>query len=162
MRFDKPGTLSTSQVYSVTPYFLFLGRILPGNAVLAARSLPKVRMPNRNGSVSDPRTGWADEPRSIRPIRSELWKATGRAPPLCSTQRYLNSGLQSSQHLRSVRETLSSMPDATLEDRRRSVDRPGFSPLSTVFVQKPSVRDVGAFDGIPGVHVRRLEERCER
>jgi S-disulfanyl-L-cysteine oxidoreductase SoxD len=55
MPFDKPGTLTASQVYAVTAYVLFLGQIVPENAVLDANSLPKIQMPNRGGFVSDPR-----------------------------------------------------------------------------------------------------------
>jgi mono/diheme cytochrome c family protein len=55
MPFNQPGTLTTNQVYAVTAYVLFLGHILPADAVLDAQSLPKVRMPNRDGFVRDPR-----------------------------------------------------------------------------------------------------------
>jgi len=55
MPFDNPGTLSNDQVYSVTAYVLYLGGVVPVNTVLDARSLPKVRMPNRDGFVPDPR-----------------------------------------------------------------------------------------------------------
>ena len=64
MPFDKPGTLTADQVYAVTAYVLFLGGIVPQDAVMDARSLPKVRMPNRGGFVPDPRpdTGKAKKP----------------------------------------------------------------------------------------------------
>jgi len=55
MPFDKPGTLTTNQVYDLTAYVLFLGGIIPENAVIDKDSLPKVQMPNRAGFVSDPR-----------------------------------------------------------------------------------------------------------
>jgi len=55
MPFDKPGTLTASQVYSVAAYVLFLGHIVPENTVLDARTLPRVQMPNRDGFVPDPR-----------------------------------------------------------------------------------------------------------
>jgi mono/diheme cytochrome c family protein len=54
MPFDNPGTLSNEQVYSVTGYVLYLGGIVPLDAVMDAKSLPKVRMPNRDGFVPDP------------------------------------------------------------------------------------------------------------
>ena len=47
--------LSRDQVYAVTAYVLFLNRIIGENDVMDARTLPKVRMPNRNGFVADPR-----------------------------------------------------------------------------------------------------------
>jgi cytochrome c len=55
MPFNNPGMLSRDQVYAVTAYVLFLNGIIGENDVMDARSLPKVRMPNRNGFVADPR-----------------------------------------------------------------------------------------------------------
>lgn len=55
MPFNNPGMLSRDQVYAVTAYILFLNGIVGENEVMDAHSLPKVRMPNRNGFVPDPR-----------------------------------------------------------------------------------------------------------
>lgn len=55
MPFNNPGMLSRDQVYAVTAYVLFLNGIIGENDVMDARTLPKVRMPNRNGFVADPR-----------------------------------------------------------------------------------------------------------
>jgi cytochrome c len=55
MPYDRPGTLTADQVYSLTAYVLNLGGVAPADAVMDARSLPKVQMPNRNGFVKDPR-----------------------------------------------------------------------------------------------------------
>ena len=55
MPFKNPGVLSRDQVYAVTAYVLFLNGIVAENAVMDAKSLPKVQMPNRNGFVADPR-----------------------------------------------------------------------------------------------------------
>ncbi|HWC97109.1 MAG TPA: cytochrome c [Candidatus Sulfopaludibacter sp.] len=55
MPFDRPGTLTTNQVYAVTAYVLSLAKIVPENAVLDAATLPRIRMPNRDGFVPDPR-----------------------------------------------------------------------------------------------------------
>jgi cytochrome c len=55
MPFDRPGTLTSDQVYSVSAYVLFLNGLLPGGATLDAQSLPKIRMPNHDGFVPDPR-----------------------------------------------------------------------------------------------------------
>lgn len=55
MPFDRPGTLTKEQVYSVAAYVLFLNGILPNDGTLDARTLPKIRMPNRDGFVADPR-----------------------------------------------------------------------------------------------------------
>ena len=55
MPFDRPGTLSTDQVYNVTAYLLFLNGIIGEKEVIDAQSLTNVKMPNRNGFVPDPR-----------------------------------------------------------------------------------------------------------
>jgi len=55
MPFDRPGTLTTDQVYDLTAYLLFLNGIIGENEVMDALSLPNVKMPNRNGFVPDPR-----------------------------------------------------------------------------------------------------------
>jgi mono/diheme cytochrome c family protein len=55
MPYDKPGTLSPGQVYSITAYVLFLNGIVQETTVLDAGSLPKVQMPNRDGFVKDTR-----------------------------------------------------------------------------------------------------------
>ncbi len=55
MPLNAPGSLSDDQVYSVTAYILGEANIVPKDAVLDAKSLPKVQMPNRDGFVPDPR-----------------------------------------------------------------------------------------------------------
>ncbi|MCB1021148.1 MAG: c-type cytochrome [Acidobacteria bacterium] len=55
MPFDRPGTLTTDQVYAVTAYILFLNGIVEEEHVLDAASLPQVQMPNREGFVPDDR-----------------------------------------------------------------------------------------------------------
>jgi len=55
MPFNQPGTLSPDEVYSVSAYLLFLNEIVGEKDVLNARSLPLIKMPNRDGFVSDPR-----------------------------------------------------------------------------------------------------------
>jgi cytochrome c len=55
MPYQEPGTLSPTEVYSVTAYVLYLNGIVGENAILNAATLPKVRMPNRDGFISDPR-----------------------------------------------------------------------------------------------------------
>jgi cytochrome c len=55
MPFDKPGTLTHDQVYSVTAFVLFLNGIVVENDVLDAKTLPQIHMPNRDGFTSDPR-----------------------------------------------------------------------------------------------------------
>jgi hypothetical protein len=53
--FDSPGSLTVDEVYSVTAYLLYLNGIVGEQDVLDARSLPQVRMPNRDGFVPDAR-----------------------------------------------------------------------------------------------------------
>ena len=55
MPFDEPGLLKPPEVYAVVAYILNLNGIIADDAVMDARSLPKVRMPNRDGFVADPR-----------------------------------------------------------------------------------------------------------
>jgi S-disulfanyl-L-cysteine oxidoreductase SoxD len=55
MPYDKPGTLTANQVYSLSAYVLSLGGIIPPDAIMDKASLPKVQMPNRDGFVADPR-----------------------------------------------------------------------------------------------------------
>jgi len=55
MPYNAPQSLSADEVYSVTAYLLYLNGIVADNAVLDAQSLPKVRMPNRDGFVNDSR-----------------------------------------------------------------------------------------------------------
>ena len=55
MPFDKPGLLKPSEVYAVAAYILNLNGIIGENDVMDARSLPKVKIPNRDGFVADPR-----------------------------------------------------------------------------------------------------------
>jgi S-disulfanyl-L-cysteine oxidoreductase SoxD len=53
--FDRPGSLTDDEVYAVTAWLLFRNQIIAADQVIDAESLPKVRMPNRDGFVPDPR-----------------------------------------------------------------------------------------------------------
>lgn len=55
MPFDRPGTLTNDQVYSAVAHVLFLNGLVGENDVIDAKTLPAVRMPNRDGFVKDPR-----------------------------------------------------------------------------------------------------------
>ena len=55
MPFDRPGSLTAEQVYAVTAYLLYLNGIISDGDVIDARTLPAVRMPNRDGFVPDAR-----------------------------------------------------------------------------------------------------------
>src|SRR5262245_9054239 len=62
MPFDKPGLLKPSEVYAVAAYILHLNGIIGDTDVLDAKTLPKVKMPNRDGFVSDPRPDVGPKP----------------------------------------------------------------------------------------------------
>jgi S-disulfanyl-L-cysteine oxidoreductase SoxD len=53
--FDEPGSLTSDQVYAVTAYLLYLNGIIGEQEVMDAKTLPLVKMPNRDGFVPDPR-----------------------------------------------------------------------------------------------------------
>jgi len=56
MPWNSPQSLTPNEVYAVSAYVLYLNGIVPESAVMDASSLPKVRMPNRDGFYSpDPR-----------------------------------------------------------------------------------------------------------
>jgi len=65
MPFDRSGTLKYDEVYSVVAYVLFLNGIVEEKQVMNASTLPRVRMPNRDGFVRDPRpdVGGSGSPR---------------------------------------------------------------------------------------------------
>jgi cytochrome c len=63
MPYNKPGSLSASEVYSLTAYLLSLNGIIKEDAVLNAKTLPQVQMPNRNGFIGDPRPDWKSSAR---------------------------------------------------------------------------------------------------
>jgi cytochrome c len=53
-----PESLTDDEVYAVTAYLLSIDGIVPQDAVLDAKSLPQVKMPNRDGFVR-----WWPEPK---------------------------------------------------------------------------------------------------
>ena len=55
MPFDQPGTMSLDDVYSTTAYVLFLNGLIGERDVLDETTLPRVKMPNRDGFTPDPR-----------------------------------------------------------------------------------------------------------
>jgi len=55
MPFNQPGLLKPPEVYALVAYILNLNDIIGNNQTMDARSLPKVKMPNRDGFVADPR-----------------------------------------------------------------------------------------------------------
>ena len=55
MPFLETKSLTSDELYAVSAYILNLNGILGINEVLDAQSLPKVRMPNRDGFIPFPR-----------------------------------------------------------------------------------------------------------
>jgi len=53
MPFQTPGSLSNDEIYSVTAYLLYLNEIVEQDAEMNARTLPRVKMPNRDNFVWD-------------------------------------------------------------------------------------------------------------
>jgi len=53
MPLANPLSLSNDEVYAVSAYVLNLNGIVPADAVMNAQTLPQVKMPNRDGFISD-------------------------------------------------------------------------------------------------------------
>lgn len=54
MPYPAPGTLTVDDTYAVAAYILGLNGILPDGATLDQDSLPKIKMPNRDGFIPEP------------------------------------------------------------------------------------------------------------
>jgi len=65
MPYNAPQSLRPDEVYAVTAYLLHLNGIVPSDTVLDAQSLPKIRMPNRDGFVADTRPDVTNSPCGI-------------------------------------------------------------------------------------------------
>jgi len=55
MPMDRPQSLTANEVYALSAYILNLNGLVPANAVMDAKTLPAVQMPNRNGFIVDDR-----------------------------------------------------------------------------------------------------------
>lgn len=51
MPWDRPMSMAPDEVYAVTAYLLNANKLVPDDAVMDAKTLPAVRMPNRDGFV---------------------------------------------------------------------------------------------------------------
>lgn len=51
MPYDRPGTLTADEVYAVTAFVLNLNGIVGDGEALTQETLPRVRMPNRDGFI---------------------------------------------------------------------------------------------------------------
>jgi S-disulfanyl-L-cysteine oxidoreductase SoxD len=52
MPWASPKTLTDNDVYALTAYILSLNKIIGENDVMNAETLPKVKVPNRDGFIS--------------------------------------------------------------------------------------------------------------
>jgi mono/diheme cytochrome c family protein len=55
MPIPNPGSLTDREVYALTAWLLHRNGIIGADAVMNAETLPRVRMPNRDGFIPDPR-----------------------------------------------------------------------------------------------------------
>lgn len=55
MPLNAPQSLTPDEVYAVVAWLLHQNGIIPADAAIDAQTLPTVKMPNREGFVSDPR-----------------------------------------------------------------------------------------------------------
>lgn len=55
MPITAPQSLTPDEVYALVAWLLHQNGIIPADAVMDAITLPAVKMPNREGFVSDPR-----------------------------------------------------------------------------------------------------------
>jgi S-disulfanyl-L-cysteine oxidoreductase SoxD len=53
MPYTQPTSLSNDQVYALTAYLLNLNKVIGDNAVMDAKSLPAVKMPNRDNFFAE-------------------------------------------------------------------------------------------------------------
>ena len=51
MPFNMPLSLTDNEVYALTAYILALNKIIGENDVMDAKTLPAVKMPNRDGFI---------------------------------------------------------------------------------------------------------------
>jgi cytochrome c len=75
MPFDHPSTMTADEVYATTAYVLFLNGIVGEREVVDEKTLPQIRMPNRNGFVPDPRPDISIAPAKKKPRTSSEWSA---------------------------------------------------------------------------------------
>ncbi len=54
MPYQAPGSLSIDDTYAVTAYILSLSGIVPQDGKLDKNTLPKIKMPNRDGFIPEP------------------------------------------------------------------------------------------------------------
>ena len=76
MPLNQPGSLSADDTYAVTAFLLNRNKIIEANEVMSRESLPKVRMPNRDGFIPDARPDIRKD--STPSVDSKTRKSQGR------------------------------------------------------------------------------------
>ena len=69
MPLNQEGSLRADEVYSLDAFLLFKNGIIQETDVIDAKSLPQVKMPNRDGYKPPPITEW--KPGMPRPFKVE-------------------------------------------------------------------------------------------
>ena len=69
MPYDSPGTLTADQTYAVTAYLLYRNGIVAHDQAMNQDTLPKVRMPNRDGFIPDNRPDAGKNPAIPSPAK---------------------------------------------------------------------------------------------
>ena len=77
MPYMTPGVLTDEEVYGVTAYVLFLNALIGEQDLVDAKTLPALRMPNRDGFVVDPRPDVG----AVKGKATAAPAATGAPPP---------------------------------------------------------------------------------
>jgi len=54
MPFNDPGSMTDNEIYAVVAYILAEGNVISKDAVMNAKTLPKVKMPNQDGFIAFP------------------------------------------------------------------------------------------------------------
>lgn len=71
MPFGAPKTLTHDQVYAITAYVLHLNDILDSKAVLDEKTLPQIKMPNRDGFITKKTLPDVQNPRCLKDCKGD-------------------------------------------------------------------------------------------
>ncbi|CCF82911.1 c-type cytochrome [Nitrolancea hollandica] len=76
MPYNKPGSLTDDQVYSVVAYLLSKNDLLPDNTVINAQTLPSIKLPGRD-RIAPPLPGAPSTPQTVVPGSSQAAPTIG-------------------------------------------------------------------------------------
>lgn len=77
MPWDRPMSMTPSEVYAVTAYLLNANKLLADDAVMDAKTLPAVRMPNRGGFIHAREQAVVRGSRCMRPAERQSRSCKG-------------------------------------------------------------------------------------